>query len=201
MKSVTKFISIFALYVFFNLPSANATLITVSPDNQEIERGNNLLVDVLISGLGDGVAPSLGTFDFDFFFNSTVLSLTNVTFWSGLDVLGLGSIQQFDSSTDGLINVFELSLDSPSDLDLLQPENFTLFQLTFSGVNTGTSDLALSVNSLGDALGNSVDFSIINSAVEVTSSPAPVPTPTSMLLFLTGLVGTVLIRKRKLRSK
>lgn len=163
---------------------ARAIVLSVTPGAQTANLGEDVSVDITIDGLGDGVAPSLGTFDINLGFDSGLLGPSNVQFGDQLDVLGLGSIQSFSFST-GSINLFELSLDPVSDLDALQLPSFTLATVTFATRFVGTSVLTLETNALGDALGNPLEATILNGSVGIESSV--IPEPNSALLLLIGL--------------
>lgn len=132
----------------------------LEPSSMTIAPGDSLDVALKISGLGDGAAPSLGTFDLDVTYDPAILGFSAAAYGDPglgdqLDVLGLGSFQQTTASL-GSVNVFELSLDLPDDLDLLQYPEFILATLTFDALGAGTSPLGVSANSLGDSLGGAL---------------------------------------------
>ena len=191
-KSVS---SIFAILAFASsfAPAANAVTLSVIPEGPAVNVGSTFSVDVMASGLVDGAAPSIGTYDLDLSYNSSVVSFASATFGTGLDVLGLGSIQELDSGTPGKVNVFELSLDSEADLNQLQNDTFKLFTLTFNAAAAGSTALGLTVNALGDAAGNSLDATLQNASVAV----APVPLPPAVLLLLSGLCALALTHTRR----
>ena len=185
----------FAILVFGSglAPAANAVTLSVIPEGPAVNVGSTFSVDVVASGLVDGAAPSIGTYDLDLSYNSSVVSFASATFGTGLNVLGLGSIQDVDSSVPGKVNLFELSLDSQADLNQLQNDTFKLFTLTFNAAAAGSTALGLTINALGDAAGNSLDATLQNATVAV----APVPLPSTVLLLLSGLCVLVLTRTRR----
>ena len=191
-KSVSSMFAILAFGLIFE-PAANAVTLSVIPEGSAVNVGSTFSVDVMASGLLDGAAPSIGTYDLDLSYNSSVVSFAGATFGTGLDVLGLGSIQEVDSSAPGKVNVFELSLDSEADLNQHQNDTFKLFTLTFNAATAGSTALGLTINALGDAAGNSLDATLQNASVAV----APVPLPPAVLLLLSGLCALALTHTRR----
>lgn len=159
-------------------------VLSVSPVSQSVTVGSPVSFDIDASGLGNGTA--LGTYDINLGFDPTLLSYANITFGTGLDVLGLGDIQGVTPG-NGTVEVFELSLDSVSDLETLQPSSFKLATLTFKTLATGTnSPITLSVNALGDALGNSITANLQNGSVTINGATTSTPEPASIALLLSG---------------
>ena len=108
-----------------------AIMLGFSPSNPVAHVGDSVDVDLVISGLGDFAPPSLSVFDLDVLFDPTILGLTNVAFGDPvfgdqLDLFGFGHFSDVDAVAPGAANLFEISFDLPSDLDLLQPGSFTL---------------------------------------------------------------------------
>jgi len=93
------------------------------------------------------------------------------------------------------VNLFELSLDFPWDLDDFQADSFTLATLTFDTLAVGTSSLDIFVNALGGAWGDSLTADVQSGSI------SPVPEPATILLIGTGLFGLgYLKRKKRIRS-
>jgi len=172
------FLAAFVLVVA--LP-AQAIVVSVNPSAQTVSLGSSVSVDINIDGLGDGAAPSLGTYDIDLGFDATLLSFANIQFGTQLDVLGLGSIQSFSPSA-GAVNLFELSLDLASDLDALQAKAFTLATLTFDTLAVGQSLLSINLNALGDAVGDPLEAVTADGSIGI----ATIPEPSSALLMMIG---------------
>ena len=200
MKRFWMFSLMLATVLGFQAGPALATAIIptleILPASQDVPVGDSVEVAITISYLGDFVAPSLGVFDLDLAFDSAVLAFSAVTFGDPvlgdqLDLFGFGSITAFDDTVPGVVNVFELSLDLPSDLDTLQPGSFTLATLSFDTLALGVSALDISIIALGDSLGDSLDANVVGGAVNV------VPEPSAALLFAVGglIVGHT-VRKR-----
>lgn len=177
--------SILIAVIFWLLNSvAHAVVIELSPVEQDVELGNSVSIDINISGLGDGSADSLGAFDLDLLYDSSLLDFNSVVFGDQLDPFGLGSVTSVDSSVSGIVNIFELSLDSASDLDAFQTGSFTLATVTFDSLLTGTAELSLGDTLLSDAYGSVLlPRQTGNASVSIS-----VPEPQTLLLLLPMLL-------------
>jgi hypothetical protein len=165
--------------------------IMIVPASQQVGLGESVTVDLILSGLTDYDAPSLGVFDLDLAFDPTILSFDSVVFGDPLlgdqlDLSGFGSIIMFNDATPGVLNLFELSLDPASILDTMQAGSFTLLSLTFNPLGLGTSMLGLSLNALGDSLGNSLTANLGGASIAVVPAPAAVVLGGTGLLCLLG---------------
>jgi len=191
---------LFGAFLCCGVGTAQAVTLDIIPSSQSVSLGSSVEVGVGISGFGVGVAPSLGVFDLDLIFDPAILSLTGVVYGDPflgdqLDLFGFGS---FISTTPGagMVNLFELSFDFPSDLDDLQAAAFTLVSLTFSADANGISSLGITVNELGDSLGDPL-FAQVGSGSVSVGSTNPVPEPSTIFLLGSGLLGMVGIRQWK----
>ena len=109
-----------------------------------------------------------------------------------LDLLGLGSVSALAPGA-GVVDLFELSLDPADVLDTEQAGAFTLAALAFIAVGAGSTPLTVSVEALGDALGEPLAAELSAGAVTVTGVPR-VAAPASLVLVAAGLVGAGLAR-------
>ncbi len=180
-----------ACILFWGVPSG-AVVIDFVPSAQTVPLGAAVGVDLVISGLGDFTAPSLGAFDLDATYDASVLSAASVTLTPFLG----DSIQGVDVSTPGFIDLFVISLLSPVELDALQPESFVLATLSFDAIALGTSALALTQVVAGDAFGADLGATAGSGSITVTSSGTPVPEPSLTGLLLTAGLGLALTRQR-----
>lgn len=188
----TAFVALGVLFV----SSAQAAVVTVTPNASSVELGDQISIDLVVSDLGDGVAPSLGVFDIDFVFDSSVLALSSVTYGDQLDLFGLGSLQSTDNSVSGLVNLFELSFDLADDLDTLQAPSFTLATLVFDTLSIASaSALSIAINAFGDSVGDALAATVVNASVDITAPPATeIPLPAAFVFMLSGL-GFLRIKK------
>lgn len=205
MKKIFKLFLFLGFLILFNISSVQAVTISFDPVAQTVPVGTSVDVDVVISGLGDYMPDSLGVFDLDVTFDTTILSFTgyqlgpylgDTTFGEALDL-------SWGEFIPGVVNVAELSfLESdaftcifciPPYLDDLQPSSFTLATLTFDTLALGTSPLELSIWSLGDSWGDPLVADVINGSI---GSIAAVPEPATFLLLGSGLFGLGLMRQK-----
>lgn len=197
MKKALFYILPFITILVFLTSSTSAITIGFDPVSQTLSAGTSANVELVISGLVDGAAPSLGAFDLDISYNPVILSLTGATFGDPilgdqLDIWGLGGNPMGVSAVSpGVENIFEVSLDWPWDLDDYQVDTFVLASLTFDTLSLGTSPLDLSINDLSDAWGEPLFADIQGGSVNV------VPEPSTLLLLGSGLAGIVFLRRKR----
>jgi hypothetical protein len=178
--------------------SSWAILIALNPPDQIAKIGDVVQVDLVVSGLGESVAPSLASYDVDINFDPTILNFSGAVFGdpklgNQLDFFGLGSLTSFTDG-GGTANVFELSFDDPAILDSKQKESFTLVQLSFLALQPGNSLLDLSVNALADSLGNPLATQVLSGNIQVGA----IPEPSSILLVVIGL--TSMLRRLRIAT-
>lgn len=174
---------------------AFATSVFFEPNAQTRLLGEQATVDIVVN------APKpagLGAYDFVIYYNPTILSLANVTVNNGPGnaVLGtsLGTSPADFILTAGSINIFDVSLEAPADLALIQPDTFVLGTLTFNTLSIGTSPLTIADAILGDMEGNRLVADFPEGSITVAASS--VPEPGTIVLIAVGVVGMIFLRKR-----
>lgn len=189
---------------------ANAVVLTLETASTDVLPNTSLFVDLRISDLVAGGAPTVSVFDIDIGFDDTRLSFVNAVLGDGL---GLESaFEVFDVSLGeflpGIVNVAALSLldanalSGPSGfgpfLDDFQPDSFVLATIEFFIDVLDPGDSAFvevdSVLSLGDGLGDPLAFdapmelTVSNNTVVAISEPAT--------LFLLVFGALLLVRRQ-----
>jgi hypothetical protein len=170
------------------------------PTSQDATPGGFVDVQLSISGLGASSAPSLSVYDIDLLFNFSVISVTNVTFGdpglgNQLNLAGAGVFSVSDNSVPGQLNLLEVSFNTPAELDSTQAPSFILATIQFQALNFGVSNIVLSINSLGDSIGDPLTAEVFGGSINVNGSTA-IPEPSTVLLVLMGL-GTIAVWKRR----
>ncbi len=174
-----------------SVAAARATpiVLTLETGTPFVKPGGTLLVDVNIAGLGDGVAPSLGTFDLDVSFDALLLGFEAVEFGLLLGVPGLGQAIVSSGAVGGVVDLAEVSFLSSVALDALQSDAFTLATIEFTVLAVGSTTLEFDQTVLGDGAG---------APLASTSSDLTVVTPEigTALLVGCGAVLLALLRRR-----
>lgn len=199
MKNNPMSVVILGLVLLLTAPASWAATIEFNPIDQKVLVGDSVFVDIIISGLGDGSAPSLGVFDLDIGYDTSLLGFNSAIFGDTglgdqLDFSGYGA--DYEAATfQGGLHLYGLSYDTPDTLDTLQADTFTLARLEFQSLDIGTSDLDLELTVLGDAYGNALAADTQSGTIHAT------PVPSALLLLSTGLAGAWAGISRKKRVK
>lgn len=183
--------------------NAHAISIDLIANQTAVNVGDNIEVQVRISGLSDASAPALGVYDVNFNYDASLFSFSSIlwgdsTLGNQLDLSGFGSLQD---SSNGLnwLNAFELSFDDALDLELLQAGEFTLFSVLLNAVAIGSGSFLLTTNAIGDAYGNDLFIdTITGTTVDVVSISVPEP---SSLLLLLGMLAVIALRAKMSQSQ
>lgn len=178
-------------------PPAEAITISIEPVSTLAAVGSRFEIELLVSGLGDEAAPSLGAFDLDLLFDDDLVGVSAVSFSDQLDLSGLGSEQSITLFSDG-ITLSERSLDSAEDLDAMQRPAFLLASLIFEPMREGSTTIQVVVKSLEDSMDEQLLVDVVGGRVDVASSGVGIPEPSTALLLGLGLLG---LSTRKRRSE
>lgn len=176
--------------------------ITISSDT--VSAGGVATVDLSISGLGSGT--QLGAYDLNVGFNPAIVSFASATFGDPTlgDQLNLEGFGTFSSATAGAgtVDLQELSFDTVSALQSSQASGFTLVQLSFDALSTGSSALDLSINAVSDASGSSLTPALANGSIVVTGGTmaAPELDPASAAGAATLLLGGLAVMRGRRES-
>lgn len=176
--------------------SASAISVGLQPSSPSIAPGGNVSLSIVISGLGNLAAPSLGAFNLALSYNAAVLTATAVSFGNQLD-LGGGSIQSTDLSTAGVVLLDEVSFEASATLIASQPDTFTLATVSFTGVAGGVSPIAFTLVDLSDELGQSLLAEGVPGSVTVASASVPDVASTCALMLL-GCLSLLPVARRSL---
>ncbi|MBW2294140.1 MAG: hypothetical protein JRG94_17780 [Deltaproteobacteria bacterium] len=165
--------------------NAHALTIALEPSVSSVTVADSFDVALTISGLTAGAAPSLGVYDINVLFDSSIFAFSGVAFGDP----GLGDQLAFGFSlTDyaliaGGVNIFEVSLDSVATLNTSQAGAFTLATLSFDAIAAGTSAFTLNNVILGDAYGDPL---YVDEVLDSSASASVIPEPSSAILFVIG---------------
>ena len=178
----------FTLALSLALIPKNTLAIDLSTSSSTNNLGDTVNVDLSIDNLGDGTAPSVSAFNLDVSYDESILEFQSLVFGDQLSLSETNSFQESSVMMPNLVNLLEVSLNSPQELDMGQESDFILATLTFNTVGAGTSNITPSINILGDANGNPLTVDSINSGLVTvqTTNPVPFEFSPSLGVFLTA---------------
>jgi hypothetical protein len=170
------------------------------PESQTVGVGQPFQLDLVVSGLGDGVPPSLEGFDVDITFSDVfTIDASSVVFGSSLGDPNNATQTQTTATLIGTEVLFlrEDSLLDAATLDGIQGPSFVLASMTFTG------------SEVGNFLFSGDDFAgglfLTDGTTErpgVTSANvSAVPEPATLILLSTGIVGLAGFARKKFPKK
>jgi hypothetical protein len=171
-------------------PARAVGISLVLPGGTEVTVGEQVSIEVVVSELGDGVAPTLGSFDGDVTFDPGLLTYDDVAFGLELGEPVTEALVSVDV-VGGVLTGTAVSLLSPAELDALQGSSVTLGTIFFTASGLGSGQIEVTRAQLSDAFGAPLAIDWLG------SSPITViPEPTTALLVACGLVGMAIRRRR-----
>jgi hypothetical protein len=199
MKTALSLLTVFGCYLL-GPGTAGAIDLKFIPPSGSVTFGNSLDLAIAVSGLGVNTAPSLGAFSFDVTFGNAFLQYQNTTFGGQLSLNGIAPSVR--SVTDNGTSLFleESSNNTPTELDTLQPGEFTLATLTFRALGLGNSQLNFANVILGDANGDPLTANLFGASLEVIQASTTIPEPSSVPAVLIA-AGSGVVVACKWRSK
>lgn len=199
MKRMTTLVV--AALAAIGLASSTATAATLSllPSTVPISVGDSFTLDIVIS---DFAGEIVSAYDLDVLYDSTALVATTVSFGSFLGDESLFEVlNAYDLSTDGVIDLAQLSLLSDAELQTLQggSASLVLATLGFTATESRSTSISFSFDDFNDVKGlNGLELDITAVGAR-TVGVDPIPEPRSMLLLAVGIlvVAPVLMRSRQ----
>ena len=179
------------IFMFVFVALASAATITLESSSLEINVGDSFYVNIGISGLGNGVDPSLGAFSTNINYDPTIISFTAIDYGNYLGDIDIEADTWCYESIPGVLYVDEISFLGTEELNTLQPDNFILATLSFTAITFGQSGLSCNEIVLSDAYAFEIPANAISSNVNVN----PVPVPASFLFFGSGII-VMMLRKK-----
>ncbi|WP_169309234.1 PEP-CTERM sorting domain-containing protein [Desulforhopalus sp. IMCC35007] len=179
-----------------------ATSLSFVPGASTIGVGESTSVDIVIEGLE---FVDLSAFQFDITYNEAVLSIDSYSLGFELGING-GIWDEFIDNSKGSGSDYGPGHYDLTQLSLLwnfsnQADSFILATLNITGLGLGHSSLGFSNVYLVDAdpdCPNPIDASFTNGEITVA---APVPEPSTMLLFGVGVACLAGFRRRNNSKK
>jgi hypothetical protein len=182
-----------------------AVQLTLEPPAQTVGTGAMVEITVKISGLGNATAPSVGAYDLTVSFDPLILSYNSASLGTYLaPFAGSVSGPPVVDAINGSVNLFEVSLDSPADLDSTQPDQFTLASVWFSAIAVGSSGLDFSSVLLGDGKGDLLPADAVGALISVVPNGNAIPeaSPRTAAFLVCALsLGQAALRRRKRCSR
>ena len=197
---------VLATSLLFSQISSASLMLWLDPDVQPGVTGDDITLTLMAGGLDDGMPLSLGAFDLDILFDSSVLSFTGYTLFDELGFIDFFEAGDFSLGEygPGVVGISEVSFLLPSDLDAMQSGSFALAELMFHIDLLEAPDftiVSMTPGLFGFSDGDGVAFDEVElrSALIGTPPDATVPEPSTLALL--SLAGLLAVFRRKVATK
>jgi hypothetical protein len=200
MKQTKLFLQIGAVLAALTMPTSAAVL-SVSPVSQTINVGDTALVNIDVSGLGNGAAPALAAFTGILIgYDGGLLTPTTVTFSNRLGDSGnpIETLLLSNLFFPGAVQLDGASFLTAAELYALQTSpggTFTLATIAFQGIAAGLSNVTLTFGSLSDENGLDIMTSTTGGLITVNGTSA-VPEPSTWMLLTSAGAVLAMMRRR-----
>jgi len=172
-----------------------AVSLSIDPASATRTVGQTVSLDIVIAGLGDGTAPSLGAFDLTAAFDPAILAFASLTFGGQLSLTGPSLDGLTVDGSLGSVNLYSISLDPAVDLDAAQASAFILGTIQFLTLAPGHSDVAWTSIILADADGGPLDALAQGARITVLPHTSVPDAGASSGLLALGLAATLAARQ------
>lgn len=173
------------------LTSANAVVLSINPASQTVIQGNIASIDLVVSGLeSGGLDEIVAAYNIATSFDSTILSFNNAEFGGALGFTF--PFTNVNASND--VVVIETAFSGDNTLALLQPDSILLVTLNFNTIGSGVSQFDFTSDELTGRNSTLLDHTSTTGSITVTA----IPIPSALLLFGSGVLGIIGIKRRNL---
>lgn len=177
------------LFGLSTMSAASAAVLVVTPDTAGLNPGQQVSLEVRLSGLDPG--QGLGAYELFVDFDPTLLAYRS---FASSDALGASTGLELQENA-GHLSAFEVSLESIDALIALQPASFGLFTLVFEAIAPGAGLVGFGSASLYDAAGAAISGVTLGAASIRVSPASSVPEPGTLALAAM-LVAVAVLRRR-----
>jgi hypothetical protein len=171
-------------------------IVSVVPASSSVVAGQSVAVDVRVSGLDNEL---IGAYDLSLGWDPSLLSLTSAAFGDFLDGPA-DSLSGTDAAT-GSLGIFEVSLGALANQT--GSGAFSLFSLSFMTLQSGAASIffpGAGVELLSNEIGEPyAEFSLVGALLSIEAPPTPVPEPSILALFVSGVFAVRATRRRAYR--
>ena len=186
-----KMFVLFACFLLCSVGSASAVTLSLNPSNVTVNVGDTFDI-TLDAQLSDNfsVPGAISVWDVDVNYNPSQMVFMGYSLGG---FLGLSLNWSLGDMGGGLVDLAEISLETPQWLIDNQPDPFLLATLQFECLKAGNSQILLTLQSVGDEIGDPINAHV---GAPVSVTQVGVPEPSTCMLIVTGLLGVGVLRRR-----